>query len=248
MISFRLHSKPQSSSGRRLHDPLLLLFVLIPVTSVLSFLSLGSEIGRPFEQILRSRDTLSPRLFVADNTPIWWVPLADGLLHSNDELLSINGASYVQSNNVIEAAWERGERTVSVLVRRSDGTRLINLPLALFSWTHLVDTRLPITILSIGAYVLAIVVYRARSTDHLNRLIVLCALAFALSNGTDHATIQWSLPVIVAQDLTGKFGVMIQFALFVQIALYVTQLGKKHFARVMMMAHVKDKCKQRVLQ
>lgn len=153
------------------------------VLGLLATLRLAGDIGRPFggflEEYLPSQ---SDRVQVDSNTPRSWTEAVDlGLIDSM--LVEIDGQPYWpnQAEAYAKAAG-RGDSTVTVTVQRGGGLEQVRVPVVVFTLTDYLDVKLPIIVVNLALWVLAVVVYTGQPGDRLNRAAswLFCVLALVL--------------------------------------------------------------------
>lgn len=147
--------------------------------------SLWRDIGRPFGGYM-VLDYVNTNEWVVDGaTPPWWPVLGSGDLQIEDRLRAINGNSDIlNQGNMYAAAAARGESEVEVRFERGGRVSAVRLPIVTFSLRHLIEFKLPDVIIGLTFWLLALIVYRLRPADPLNRTYaVLGALIAVLLTG-----------------------------------------------------------------
>lgn len=159
---------------------------LILFFGVLSTIGLALDIGRPYGGFFTYQRIFADQWMLDSATPKWWPSLAREGLTSTDYLLRINGVPYeANQGEVYAAAYARGEPSFELAIERDQVVFEQRLPLTLFSLADFLDSKVPLCVTGLGFWLLAVVIYRARSTDTLN-------CVFAISSGLI-ASYQWIL-------------------------------------------------------
>ncbi len=153
------------------------------VLGLLATLRLAGDVGRPFggflEEYLPSQ---SDRVQVDSNTPRSWKQAVDlDLIDST--LVEINGLPYWPNQaEVFAEAAGRGDSSVTLTVERGRGPEQVRVPIVIFTLTDYLDVKLPIIVVNLALWILAVVVYTGQPEDRLNRAAswLFCVLALAL--------------------------------------------------------------------
>lgn len=153
------------------------------VLGLLATLRMAGDIGRPFggflEEYLPSQ---SDRIQVDSNTPRSWITAVDlGLIDSM--LVAIDGQPYWPNQAAVYAtAASRGESTVTLTLERRGEIEQVRVPVVTFTLTDYLDVKMPIIVVNLALWVLAVIVYTGQPTDRLNRAAswLFCVLALAL--------------------------------------------------------------------
>jgi len=132
--------------------------------------NLGRDIGHPFGGYM-VLDYVNTNEWVVDGaTPPWWSALGAGGLRIEDRLRAIDGNSDIlNQGNVYAAAVARGNTEVEVQFERAGQVSAVRLPILTFSLRHLIEFKLPDVIIGLSFWLLALIVYRLRPADPLNR-------------------------------------------------------------------------------
>ena len=187
---------------------------------VFSALGLALDIGRPYGGFFAYQRVFANLWLVDIATPSWWPNIAreghEGLTYT-DDLLRVNGVPYgATAGEVFAAADARGEKTFELAIERNNNMLELRLPLTLFSWADYLDLKVPSFVSGLGFWLLAVVIYRARSIAALNRV-------FAVTSGLIAGS-QW----FAYQTLFNGLGV-IDHVFQVAWAVTVTFLGVTFF-------------------
>ncbi len=151
-----------------------------------------SEIGEPFGGFYACRNHAWNQWRVEASTPPWWLERTS--LRYEDVLTALEGHPYDSSARTRYAqAWQQGQETVRLTVVRAGKTLELDSPLQRISLSTLLDIKLPDLISGFGFWWLALIVYRARPDDPVNRL-------FALSTCLSAASIWLSVPTLFPES------------------------------------------------
>lgn len=144
---------------------------LILILGVLSAISLARDIGRPYGGFFAYNRIFASQWMLNNATPIWWPSIARGGLTYTDHLLRINGVPYDATHGeVYAAAYARGESSFELVIERNNVVFEQRLPLTLFSFADYLDLKVPTFVAGLGFWLLAVVIYRSRPTEALNRV------------------------------------------------------------------------------
>lgn len=160
---------------------------------LISTFRLAGDIGRPYggflEEYLPSQ---GDRLQVDSNTPRSWPNIAGGDL-INHGLVAIDGAPYRPNQAAAyAAAVERGAPSVMLTIER-EGTP-VDVPVAVtvFTLTDYLDVKLPIIVMNVALWLLAVVVYSSQPADPLNRAASWLFSLLALALWTPFVSVFWN--------------------------------------------------------
>lgn len=202
---------------------ILILFTLL--VGMVSINNLWQDVGKPFAGFITNANLGLGLWDVNRNTPSWWLTTHGAKLSPGDRLLSLNDVpytpdSYNHDQEVYATAYTSGERTVTVELDHQGQSVKTELPLRLFSVADFLDFKLPEIINGLIFWLLAVLVYRTRPADPVNRIFAVAATLVAVHRwslfptifaSTDLATyILWSIPMLVAPFIGT---LTIQFAL-----------------------------------
>jgi signal transduction histidine kinase len=144
---------------------------------VLSAIGLASDIGRPYGGFYTYDQIYTGSWVMGALTPRWWPTVAQAGLTYADRFLQLNGLPYaVNHGEMYATAYARGESSFELTIARDHRVFEQRLPLTLFSLADFLDIKVPPIVVSLAFWLLAVVIYRARPTDKLNRV-------FAVSSG-----------------------------------------------------------------
>jgi signal transduction histidine kinase len=179
-------------SERRPSDWLAGLIGGVLVLGLAGAYNLASDLGQPFGGFLVFHSALSRAWQVEASTPPWWPALADGQLRYDDQLLAIDGQPYgADAQRVFLAVQTGGRSHFELTVKRGDQRVNLRMPLQRFSFSDLVNVKLPDLVTGLGFWLLAVAVYRAGPAVPLNRVF---ALSGALLAGALWTTIESLYP------------------------------------------------------
>ena len=113
-------------------------------------------------------------------TPRYWPVVAVAGLRDLDYLRTIDGLPVGrQQRSIYAAAAQRGQSTVQLGIERDGQPLTLNVPLVYFSLPDFLDLKLPNFVTALGFWLLAVVIYRARPAETLNRVFALTAILLA---------------------------------------------------------------------
>jgi signal transduction histidine kinase len=147
---------------------------------VVGVVNLASEIGQPFGGFFTVHHFTTDDWSMDSATPHWWPVVAQVGLRDLDYLQTIDGVAVgPNQRKVYASAWQQGKQRVPLVVER-DGQPLTQIvDLVLFSLPDFLDIKLPDFVTGLGFWLLAVVIYRARPTETLNRVFALTAICIA---------------------------------------------------------------------
>ncbi len=177
------------------------LIALVLVLGVQVALEVIFEIGQPFGGFYAHRNHARKVWQVEASTPPWW--LARTPVHYDDVLLTIEGQVYdISAREAYTSADARGQKTVQITVRRAGETQTLAVPLQHITLSTFLDIKLPDFLSGLGFWWLAVVVYRARPRDPVNRL-------FAIATSLSAASLWLSIPTLFPEsDPMSRFHAM----------------------------------------
>ena len=187
---------PLSLNWRTRWVPFLMGLVLLLGVQVA--LEVALEIGQPFGGFYAHRNHARNVWLVEASTPPW--ALARTPVQYEDILLTIEGQSYdMEAREAYKAAAARGQKTVQITVQRAGETQTLDVPLQPITLSTFLDFKLSYILSGLGFWWLAVIVYRARPTDPVNRL-------FAIATSLSAASLWFSIPTLFPEsDLMSRF-------------------------------------------
>jgi signal transduction histidine kinase len=164
---------------------------IVLILGLIAILEVFSEIGEPFGGFYAYRNHASNRWRVEASTPPWW--LERTALKYQDILITIQGHPYDhQARRYYKAAHESGIM-VDLTVDRNGELLELEIPTQEITLGAFFDIKLPDIICGIGFWWLAVIVYRARPDDPVNRL-------FAIATSLSAASIWLSIPTFFPES------------------------------------------------
>ena len=147
---------------------------------VLSSLNLATEIGQPFGGFFTVHHFTTDEWSMDSATPRYWPVVAQMGLRDLDYLRTIDGFPVgPHQREIYAAAAQRGQSTVQLGVEREGQPLTLNVPLVRFSLPDFLDEKVPNFVIGLGFWLLAVVIYRARPAETLNRIFALTAIGLA---------------------------------------------------------------------
>jgi|GEM_PF-1775088 len=175
-------------STRRLQ---LLVLVAVPVLTGISSLRFLADVGRPFEGMITYNNVIKGNYEFSDTTPSWWTLVDDAILPTRIGLYEADGSPYADAPTTFARLWDAGERKVTLRHDRIDGRTRTTVPLVTFTIYNYIDLRLPTLILAFTLWLIALLIYRARSTDPLSDAIIFNVGLASLSFGIEQPSLFW---------------------------------------------------------
>jgi signal transduction histidine kinase len=191
-------------------DLLLLFAFIIGVVSVHNF---WQDVGQPFAGFLTNANFGLGAWEVNRSTPSWWLARHGHGLSPGDKLLTLNGIPYTpgphnHDQEIYAVAYHGGDRTVTVEVEHQGQKVKTESALTLFSVADFLDFKLPDMINGLIFWLLAVLVYRTRPADPVNRTFAVAAALVAIHRWSLFPTIfasldlasnlLWYIPMLVA--------------------------------------------------
>ena len=147
---------------------------------LLSAVNLAAEIGQPFGGFITVHHFTTDDWSMDSVTPRYWPVVAVAGLRDLDYLRTIDGLPVGrQQRSIYAAAAQRGQSTVQLGIERDGQPLTLNVPLVYFSLPDFLDLKLPNFVTALGFWLLAVVIYRARPAETLNRVFALTAILLA---------------------------------------------------------------------
>jgi signal transduction histidine kinase len=163
-------------------DALLALTLLCGVAGAVN---LWRDIGQPFGGYMAMNDIQPNTWRIDEATPPWWPGVNNTALGHRDTLLTINGDSdMLNQSRTYQAARARGETTVAITADHLGTIIQARVPILTFTARDFFEIKLPDLIIAFSFWLLAVVIYRLRPTDPLNRTFaIMSTLTAALIIG-----------------------------------------------------------------
>lgn len=153
---------------RRYWLPMLLALTLW--ADIAGAVNLWRDIGRPFGGYGVMYDTFANRWQIDESTPPWWIGVSNSDLNYRDTLVTVDGeGSILDQGRIYQAAFVRGEDAVDIVADRRGLRVQTRVPILIFTARHFFELKLPDLIIGLSFWLLALMVYRLRPTDPLNR-------------------------------------------------------------------------------
>jgi len=154
--------------GRRYWIDALLWLTLAAILA--GVINLWLAVGQPFGGYM-VLDYVNTGEWVIDGaTPPWWPALGSDGLRIEDRLRAVNGnPDILNQGKEYAAAAARGDSEVEVRLERAGQVSAARLPILAFSPRHLIEFKLPDVLIGLSFWLLALIVYRLRPTNPLNR-------------------------------------------------------------------------------
>ncbi|MBE7532293.1 MAG: hypothetical protein HS099_21530 [Ardenticatenaceae bacterium] len=167
------------------HDWLGWVLVISIGYAVLCWLSLASDVGRPFPGFLTYHNLILTRMDLEWNTPSWWWDNTGEHPQLGDVLLQVDETPFhgiaqpVAEGRLYQRTWDEEQTAVTVIVERAGEAVTLPIPLEIFSWTHYSDLMLLSVIVSACYWLLAIILYHASKGESRQRMVILllCGIA-----------------------------------------------------------------------
>lgn len=142
-------------------------------------------IGRPFGGYVVMNDIFANRWQIDESTPPWWTGVSNSNLKHRDTLVTVDGeADILDQGRIYQAAFADGEKTIAILADRRGLRVQARVPILIFTARHFFELKLPDLIIGLSFWLLALMIYRLRPTEPLNRAYaVLGALGSVLILG-----------------------------------------------------------------
>ena len=206
------------------------LLATIAGLGVASLFTLARDIGSPFGGFFSNRSHVRNVWQVDAATPPWWPGLTEAKLHYADVLTTLDGQAYgVEAREQYASAARSGQTTLTLIFQRGFSSSSIQLPLKVFSLGYFLDLKLPDLISGLGFWLLAVVVYRTRPQNPVNRV-------FAVSGGLTAMILWSSIPTLFPERLALSKALHLAWALaypFVGVTfIHLTLLFPRTFRRL----------------
>lgn len=171
-----------------------LLTVAVILGSV-SVLTMARDIGLPFGGFFSNRSHVRNVWQVDAATPPWWPGLTEAQLQYDDVLVSLDGQPYgPEAREQYLRAAQAGQTTLTLIFQRGSTLSTLSLPIKIFTLGYFLDLKLPDLISGLGFWLLAVVVYRARPNNSVNRV-------FAVSGGLIALVLWTAIPTLFPERL-----------------------------------------------
>jgi len=168
------------------------LMMIVLILGLITVLEVISEIGDPFGGFYAYRNHAWNLWRVEASTPPWW--LERTAVVYEDILITIEGQTYDhKARHYYTLARKNGQDTIALSVERSGETTELETSLHEITLSTFFDIKLPDIISGLGFWWLAVVVYRARPNDPINRL-------FAIATSLSAASIWLSIPTLFPES------------------------------------------------
>ncbi len=153
--------------------------------AVLCWLSLASDVGRPFPGFLTYHNLILTRMELEWNTPSWWWDNTGERPQLGDVLLQVDETPFhgiaqpVVEGQLYQRIWDEGQTAVQVTFEHDDHPITFSIPLEIFSWAHYSDLMLLSVVVAACYWLLAIILYHASSDESRQRFVILllCGIA-----------------------------------------------------------------------
>lgn len=141
---------------------------------------LVQDINRPFGGYVTFYNVITDRHQLAAPTPDWWSGFSFGQLQKIDHPHLIDNQPYSITNEIaaFAAAWGEGRPAVEVVVQRHSQLVAVQVPVILFTWQHFFELKAPDILITLGLFLVAVIVYRAQPDEPLNQLVVIICCIF----------------------------------------------------------------------
>ena len=147
---------------------------------LLSALNLATEIGQPYGGFFTVNHFTTSDWSMDSVTPRYWPVVAQEGLRDLDYLRTIDGIPVGRDQRQIyAAAAQRGQPTVELGLERDGQPLTLNVPIVRFSFPDFLDVKLPDFVMGLGFWLLAVVIYRSRPAEKLNRIFAMAAVLLA---------------------------------------------------------------------
>jgi signal transduction histidine kinase len=167
---------------------------IFPVLVFIATARLFSDVGRPFPGFYTFYNTIVNQYQVDEHTPIWWEARRTGVIKQQSQVQLINGQPFAQAPQVIQAAYQRGEKDVQITYEHYEnwGKRVtVTVRIDHFTFAKFLDLKAPDLIFAVGLWLVAWAVFRARPTDSLNQSAALTGLFLAFGHGINFSSLYW---------------------------------------------------------
>ena len=138
---------------------------------LLSAAHLAFDIGRPYAGFFTFYKASSRRWPLDIFVPHWWPVISQFGLDYNDSFVALNGQPFgFDQGEKYAAAAARHDASVEVAVQRGDAVIQRTLPLVTFTLSDYLDVKVPLMVIGLGFWLLAVTIYSVRSTAAINRV------------------------------------------------------------------------------
>jgi signal transduction histidine kinase len=188
------------------------MMLVILAGGLATVVNMAVKVGQPFGGFFTTRSYI---WLVDAPTPPWWPALNESGVRYDDELVAMEGQPYGADSYLLYAeALKAGKRSVTLTVRRGGTLLQLDIPIRTFTFSNLLDLKLPDLLVGIGFWLLAAAVYVARPQKSVNRIF---AAACSLTAGA----IWLTTPALFPQSDSLTHGIQIGWvfsAAFVGVA------------------------------
>jgi len=165
---------------------------IVLILGLIAALEVFLEIGDPFGGFYAYRNHAWNLWRVEASTPPWW--LERTAVDYKDILIKIQGQPYDhQARQSYSNARENGQETIHLTVERGGKSLELETDIQEITLSTFLDIKLPDIISGFGFWWLALIVYRARPNDPINRL-------FAIATSLSAASIWLSIPTLFPES------------------------------------------------
>jgi len=156
------------------------LMIFTAVYVVICTYRLSQDINRPFGGYLTYYNNVTGRNQFVTPVPVWWSGLLPGRLLKTDTFYLIDNQPYSTANEITRFAnaFAANRSTVEVIVNRHNEHILVKIPVVLFTWQYFFDLKIPDFLITIGLFLVALIVYRAQPDESLNQLVAVACCMF----------------------------------------------------------------------
>lgn len=164
---------------------------IVLIFGLIAAFEVFSEIGEPFGGFYAYRNHAWNLWRVEASTPPWWLERTS--VEYEDILIKIQGQPYDHQARQYYATAKKWGETIQLTVERWGENLEIKTDIQEITLSTFLDIKLPDIISGLGFWWLAVVVYRARPSDPVNRL-------FAIATSLSAASIWLSIPTLFPES------------------------------------------------
>lgn len=143
---------------------------------MLAQLNIMMQLGQPFPGFFVTNQIMSNTLIINADTPVWWPALRHYPELRGAVVHTINGLPYLENAIAEYRRAHQAGQPVTLEVGPATQRRTLVLPVETFTLQHMADVRFHNTIIGVGAWLLALVVYRTSPHRAQNRQVALLLL------------------------------------------------------------------------
>ncbi|MBX7235216.1 MAG: hypothetical protein K1X65_12560 [Caldilineales bacterium] len=136
--------------------------------------NLWHDIGRPFGGYMLMHNLGVNTWQIDEATPPWWSGVNNGGLTQRDTLITVNGqGDLLDQERIYQTALADAKPSVEIIADRRGMRVQASVPILIFTARHFFEIKLPDLIIGFSFWLLALMIYRLRPTEPLNRAYAL---------------------------------------------------------------------------